>query len=127
METSDFLEIAGLVGSGGILTVLVQLYIAHLRNKTARDGLKASAETRLKTASDEMAVKLMEIADDRVSHWQAENLKLHTKLSQFRIELEEAKEAIRHLRAVVLSKGKAKSIAEREAQRFLDAIDAQEG
>lgn len=116
----DLASFLAWVASAGLLAVIGNVIIQRIRSRGELDAKEIEQRGDLRKSTDEVAIKLLAAADDRIAHWQGENLRLTVRLAQAESELREAREAIELLRQLLFADSvEAREIAERRAHAFL--------
>lgn len=126
MELPDFGTILAWLGSAGALAVIGNVLIQRMRGSTEIEGKHLDLGGNLRKSTDEVALKLLAAADDRIAHWQSENLRLTIQLTQVERELREAREAIEYLRQILFAENDGeRTIIEDRARAFLNMLNSQ--
>lgn len=111
------------LGSAGALAIVGNIVIQWLKGRSLVESAEIEQAGGLRASTDEIALKLLDAADSRISHWQSENLRLTVRLAKVESELIEARQAIDLLRSIMeATTCEEKALVERRAKVFLASL-----
>ena len=118
----DLLSTLGGTFAGATVAMVGYVATQAIKNKGNLDVTRVTIDRDIRRNTEELATKLLEIADNRVSHFQSENLRLVTTVETLQREVYEARQAIALLRAVLFANPRQRAATERRAHAFLASL-----
>ena len=127
MTESQVAAMVGWLGAAGTSGLIGVIAAQWIKTRGELSSKRMDMDGAIRRNTEELATKLLDIADQRVSHFQSENLRMAGQLEILQREVHDAREALALLRDMISPNARTRSAAERRARLFLEAMAAKEG
>ena len=112
--------------SGGAVGVFGLAVVQLIRSRGEIDIKRLDINRDIRKNTEELATKLLDIAENRVAQFQKENSRLVRNINQMHQKIYEADRAIDLLKKMLSPNARVRAVADRQARTFLADLEKEE-